>query len=212
MRSTLAALVTIPVAPPAAHAQAEAIVFGVGMGYVALSTSAMARLLERKRGVRLGDSLRVITRQRGHPEFVGIATSIDDDSISIGYSDTTKAFAYGSVSKRYAYSGMESKWAEGWVVGLASGAMIGAVSGIANATPPRECDMFCPKASAAPLAYGIAGAVVASTVVAGIGALAEGPHWRTVSRHGETDDKRHMGLSPYIRPRRIGALAYFSLP
>jgi hypothetical protein len=178
----MSSLVAIPFTLPAAHAQAEAIVYGVGTSYVALSTSAMARLLERRRVVRPGDSLRVITRRRGHPEFVGIATSIDDDSISIGYSDTTKAFAYGSVSKMYAYSGMASAWAEGRALGLTSGAVVGAVRGFANAALPRDREVFCPKASAAPLAYGTVGAVVASAVVAGIVALGERPPWRAVSQ------------------------------
>ncbi|HEY4129714.1 MAG TPA: hypothetical protein VGM50_03825 [Gemmatimonadaceae bacterium] len=212
-RSAAAGLLAIALLGSAAQAQVDAIVFGAGVGYIALSASAVARLLERGRTVAVGDSIRLVTREHGRPaEYFGTATSVGDDSISIEYADTTTTLAYRGVRRMHVYSGMESKWAEGWAVGFASGALIGALGSFSGGTRSSECDMFCPKPSQAPAVYGLVGAVVASTVTAGIGAFAEGPHWRSVNRNALPDDRRHMGLSPYIRPRRIGALLSVPLP
>jgi hypothetical protein len=143
--------------------------------------------------------------------YIGTATAIRDDSVSIQYGDTTTAFAYAGVSRVYVYSGMESKWAEGWAVGLASGALIGAVGGFASGGSPAGCEFICLTAPQTGLLLGIVGAVTGSVLGAGIGSLVQGPHWRTVKRNALAGDNRHMGLSPYIRPHRVGALIHIPL-
>jgi hypothetical protein len=211
-RVAITALLILAVAAATAQAQFEFIPIGLGIGYVGLSVGAMSRLMERGRNIVPGDSIRLVAQQQGRPSvYIGTATAISGDSVSIRYGDTTAAFAYTGVSRMYAYSGMESKWAEGWAIGFAGGALIGAVSGFASGGSPPQCEIICPNAEQTGLLVGIFGAVTGSVLGAGIGSLAQGPHWRAVKRNAPSGDTRHAGLSPYLRPHRVGALVHIPI-
>jgi hypothetical protein len=202
-RLAIAALLATSI-PTGAQAQlGAAIAGGLVMSYGVLSVKSVAKLLESSRPASVGDSLRI--DRRGGSRFSGRATAITSDSITLQIDDSSAAFALPDLSNVRAFAGVESKWAEGWAIGLGTGMAIGGLKGFSLGASPPNCEVFCPNRDQTTLALGVFGALTGSIIGAGIGGLTSLPHWRTVSRLVPPTDKPRVSIAPMLGSRELGA-------
>jgi hypothetical protein len=206
MTRTLSLVLLTLLATPA-RAQSGAVV-GIGLvaGYGVLSGAALGRLFEFHRGATPGDDVRLVIRAGNRTrELRGQLSRITSDSIGIQSNSAAERVALHDVRRIDVYRGPESKWAQGWAIGLGGGAAIGAVGGFASGDD-KDCDLICFNAPQKALILGVAGGIAGSLLGAGVGALVESEHWTRVARL----DQSRVAISPVIGRTTTGLMARFS--
>jgi hypothetical protein len=177
----------------------EAIAVVGTAGYVVLSVASIARLAESDRRLGAGDSVRVFARiDRKLMERRGRLASLSADSIVLGDDGVDRAYPLALVSRIDVYAGQESKWAQGWAIGFVGGAALGGVAGFASGDDPPGCDFICLNAGQKGVILGVFGALTASTVGAGIGALARDDHWRAGRKPSKIDLASRLTIAPVV--------------
>jgi hypothetical protein len=162
-----------------ARAQTGEGIAAIGIaGYLVLGYASVARLIEGSRPMQVGDSVRLVARDRSdRTEHRGRITAITADSLTLLTNDAHETLAMNAVPHIDAYVGRESKWAQGWAFGGLGGGALGGVAGFAQGNDRSGCDI-CLDARTKALLLGVFGGVSGSVVGALIGAATDGDHWR----------------------------------
>jgi hypothetical protein len=176
--AVLATVLGLAPAHRAAAQEGELVGTALTVGYVALGGSAVFRLLEPAVPLTIGAEVRVSRANAG--PLRGTLGALDSAGVTVRSAEGDVRVATGEVRGIRIYRGRESKWAQGFAIGFASGGVLGAATGfLSGDDDPGFLSFTAPEKA---VIVGIAGAVAGSTLGAVIGLTIRGDHWRRVKR------------------------------
>ena len=199
-RSIQLFLLTLVAASPArGQGSSNIVLAGLGIGYGALSICAIHRLIEGSNNAPLGGEVHVsVSTGSSVRELRGRLTAIDSDSVTLVAEGEATRIARANLRSMSILEGRERKWAQGWAVGLLSGATVGALGGLASGDDTGGGDLRF-TASEKAIGLGVFGALSGSLLGSLFGALVAGNHWRSV-------DRLPSGSAVFVTPGPKGSL------
>jgi hypothetical protein len=180
--------------PNTASAQEEVLI-----GWGALSIGAIVSLAHHSRPAMPVPGARVRLRFANPPAqmLAGRLTALDADSITIEPDSTSpRRIARSDVAGMKVNVGRRGRWADGWAIGLGSGALLGAAAGYSTGDDDESDFFYFTRAEKAGLGA-VAGAFVGSSVGALIG-LAGPDRWVDATGF---DARGRVAVVPIVGPR-----------
>ena len=171
----------------------------VAVAWVGLSGAAIVHLLEHRccGQANIGSTVRFRDDRAGGRDIIGVVRALDLDSmtVAVGDSATWRGPLAGVHGLRVRAT--ESKWAQGWLIGLVAGATLGGVLGATIPTEPNDDFYFGRPVLVVIGAAG--GGFLGSTLGALVGAASTGEYWQPVPRG-------HLSAAIFVSPtnRRVG--------
>lgn len=185
------------VAPNVARAQSgEAIAGTILAGYGLLSISAIVRLVggPGDANVVVGSLVHLSTPTE---VIEGRVLALSTDSLIVEALGQRRAVTRTQIQGLRVDVGQQSKWAQGWAIGLASGAGLGIVTGFASGDDHNGSDIQL-NADQKALLLGIGLGVLGSTIGAAIGAATRQQTWA----HGRWPERNlSLELAPVFGDR-----------
>jgi hypothetical protein len=180
-------------APVRAQAQDEMAGILAGTGYLALTFGSIVRLTEGPTQVRAGDDVRVrVASGTSGATIRGTLARTDSGTLVIRASTGDVVLTSSQARDLEVLQGTESKWAQGFTIGLVGGTVLGAVGGYASGDDPKNT-MFSFGAGEKAVILGTAGGLAGSLLLAGGGLFIRGEHWR-----GAKVTERSFAVSPIV--------------